>query len=219
MKILGTCILIFFASVIAPAFAQGISNQFPVSDSCQRNVFSCTPYERVILDYQRAERRKESQAAESVEIEKFCNLVAEKIRMCDPLRNWRPIITDFQVDQQYHNEDGINAQISSSDGGLYQGLSGDSAAAAVIKMAQRSPIVREFRLLSSEIGGSESMPKRVLIYSGRIEDIPFTYINTIVVGKTRNVQIITFEIGAVPSDKGRIAHTEFVDTIRLADGF
>lgn len=206
-------------SLTTPAATQDAANRLLVSDSCQRNSFSCSAYERAIIEYQAAEKRKLSEAAESAEIEKFCDPVAEKIRVCDPLRNWRPISTDFQVDQQYANADGFSAQISSSDGGIYHGLSVDAAAAAVIKMAQRNPVIREFRLLSSEAGGTETLPKRVLTYSGVIEDIPFAYINTIIVGQTRNAQIITIEVGREPSDRGHEAHADFVDTIRLADGF
>lgn len=202
-----------------PAAAQDAINSFSISGSCQRNSFACTSYERAIIEYQEAEKRKLSVAAESAEIEKSCNLVAEKIRMCDPLRNWRPITTDFQVDQQYANEDGFSAQISSSDGGIYHGLSADAAASAVIKMAQRNTAITDFRLLSSEAGGTETFPKRVLTYSGAIENIHFAYINTIIVGKTRNAQLITIEVGREPSDRGRVAHAEFIDTIRLADGF
>lgn len=56
-----------------------------------------------------------------------------------------------------------------------------------------------------------------LVYSGKIEEMSFTYANSVVIDTRYSAQIITYQIGNGFSQSHRAAHNEFVSLIEISD--
>jgi hypothetical protein len=60
-------------------------------------------------------------------------------------------------------------------------------------------------------------PAQTIVYGGRLMGLPNIFYNTVIVGKSETVQLITYNITGTPSDKTRRVHADYIAAMRRRD--
>lgn len=147
-----------------------------------------------------------------------CQFDGERVKLCDVPSGWNATVPRARASAEFGRGDGFFAQLIIDSAGSDQGLTLAAAANAVVRNMQSYVGEQNFVLLmrGTNTGIRDS---EIVVYLARIDGIPFIYANTIYVGRSETIQMVTWRISAELTAEDRSAHLDFGRGLVLMPSF
>lgn len=148
-----------------------------------------------------------------------CTAFDQQVRICDLPSHWIPSIPQPHAAAEYSRSDGFFAQIVLDQAGTDQGLTLQAASDAILTQMASNPSVGSFKLLVQGTNTNWLNESEIMIYSASFQGVPFVFANTVFVGRSKSVQVITWRVAQTLETKDRDAHLDFGSGLVLMPAF
>lgn len=147
-----------------------------------------------------------------------CQFDGAGVKLCGVPDGWGAVAPQAHASAEFRRDDGFFAQLIIDAAGSDQGLTLSAASDAVIRNMRDSVSGSNFELLmrGTNPGIRES---EIIVYSAKLEGIPFIFANTVYVGQRETIQIITWRIAEELATEDRAAHLDFGRGLVLMPSF
>lgn len=147
-----------------------------------------------------------------------CQFSGQNVRICGLSESWQPSVPQPHASAEFSRRDGFHAQLIIDAAGAAQGLTLTAAADTIVNHMRSTVGEENFDLLVR--GVNEGIrDSEILVYQARINGIPFIYANTVYVGRSETIQLVTWRISQELSADDRSAHLEVGRSLVLMPAF
>lgn len=147
-----------------------------------------------------------------------CDQIGASVRICGVSAAWRRTTLSPYAAIEYTKENEFHAQVISEPSGTRDGLSLSQVTEVLIddmeSRVDRGSLEVLVRGRNAGIRQSEIIVSRV-----QLDGIPFIFANTVYVGKSQTIQIITWRIAKILGQADRRTHLEFGNYLALMPDF
>lgn len=149
-----------------------------------------------------------------------CEQITAHVDLCSLPPNWQQVPSEnpYAV-RQFHSDNDFFAQVLIENAGEEQGLTLKGATDSILAGMERQPSASEFVVLMRGTNPAYNFNSEVVLFSVKLDGIPFVYAETIIVGAKHNIQFVTWRIASEPTVDDRAAHLEFGNSFQMLSSF
>lgn len=147
-----------------------------------------------------------------------CDQISVHVSVCSDAINWNPTPPRGHAAAEFRGPNGFYGQIIIEQAGSDNGLTAANAVDVALKHARNMNNGKQVNVLLRG-KNSETFNREIVVFETMIEGIPFIFANSVTVGRTETVQIVTWRVNDTLAEEDRSRHIEFGNVVRFLPGF